>query len=104
VLISLARDEILSDQQRDVTALLYFGLDVFFHFEARVPELTQCTLSTAAGGKGCVSNSKTLVSSRQNTASPVYNDDISFLFLQYLISVSCAMESIGLISPHSDGQ
>ncbi len=49
---------------------LYFGLDVFCQFEARVPEFdavfnVQCTLYGGGGG-GCVSNSGTLASNMQN--------------------------------------
>jgi hypothetical protein len=39
------------------------------------------------GGRGGVSNSGTLASNRQNTTSPKYNDDISFLISHYLIFV-----------------
>jgi hypothetical protein len=71
----------------------YFGLDVFCPFEARVPEYyavvsVQCTLYSPQllGGRGCVSNPGTLASNWQNTASPKYNDDISLLISQDLIS------------------
>ncbi len=71
---------------------LYFGLDVFCQFEARVLELytvfsLKCTLYSPQllGVRGCVSNSVTQASNRQNTASPKYNDDISLLISQYLI-------------------
>ncbi len=37
-------------------------------------------------GGGCISNSGTLASNRQNAASPKYNDDISLLISQYLIT------------------
>jgi hypothetical protein len=62
---------------------LYSGQDVFCQFEARVPEFkavfsVQCILYRGGEGGGCVSNSGTLASNRQNTASPKYNDDISF--------------------------
>jgi hypothetical protein len=67
---------------------------ILCQFEDRVPEFdtvlsVMCTLyvqSTAVGGMGCVSNSKTLDSNRQNTSSPKYYDDISLLISQYLIS------------------
>jgi hypothetical protein len=49
---------------------LYFGLDVFCQFEARIPEL----------------NEVFSVQTARNTASPKYNDDISLLISQYLIS------------------
>jgi hypothetical protein len=39
-----------------------------------------------------VSNSGTLASNRQNTASPNYNGDISLLISQYLISVCIGHE------------
>jgi hypothetical protein len=72
---------------------LYFGLDVFCQFEARVPEVdtvfsVQCTLFSPQlmGSRGCVSNSETQASNMQNTARPKYNDDISLLISQYLIS------------------
>ncbi len=47
----------------------------------------QCIVYTVQGGGGCLSNSGTLASNRQNTAFPSYNDDISLLILQYPISV-----------------
>jgi hypothetical protein len=71
---------------------LYFGLDVFRQFEAIVPELvvvsvySVCTLYRGEG-RDWMSNSGALASKRQNTASPKYNDDISLLISQYLISV-----------------
>ncbi len=51
----------------------------------------QCTLYSPQllGGRGCVSNSGTLASNRQNTASPKYNDDNFLLIEQYLISEYC---------------
>jgi hypothetical protein len=65
---------------------LYFWLDVFCPFEARVPDVgavfsVQCTVYTftAVGRRGCLSNSRTLALNRQNIASPKYNDDISLL-------------------------
>jgi hypothetical protein len=75
---------------------LYFGLDVFCPFEARVPEYyavvsVRCTLYSPQllGGRRCsVSNPGTPASNWQNTASPKYNDDISLLISQYLISDS----------------
>ncbi len=80
------RDEVLWDRKE--MSSLYFGLDIFCQFEARVPEYdavlsVQCTLYGGAGR--CVSNSVTLASNRQNTASRKYNDDISLLISQYLI-------------------
>jgi hypothetical protein len=72
---------------------LYFGLGVFCQFEAEVPEFdavfsVEFTLYSPqlSEGKGCFSNSGTLASNRQNTESPKYNDDISMLISQYLIS------------------
>jgi hypothetical protein len=73
---------------------LYFGLAVFCLFGTQVVEFfchaalppnscglysVHCTLSTA-------SNSGTLASNWQNASSPKYNDDISLLISQYLIS------------------
>jgi hypothetical protein len=54
---------------------MYFGLDVFCQFEARVPEfdtvfVVQCTLYI--GGEGL--HVRFWDSNRQNTASPKYND------------------------------
>jgi hypothetical protein len=90
------RDEIFLDQQTDGVEL-YFGLDVFRQFEARVPgKLTKCSVygysvptvqSIYRGKKGvCVSNSGTPASNRMNIESPKYNDDVSLLISQYLIS------------------
>ncbi len=75
---------------------------MFCQLEARVPEFdavcsvhctlysVQCTVytvhSTARERRDCVSNSKTLVSNRQNTANPKYKDDSSLLISEYLIS------------------
>jgi hypothetical protein len=42
--------------------------------------------SCQVAGVACVSNSGTLTSNRQNTASPKYNDDISLPISQYHIS------------------
>jgi hypothetical protein len=67
---------------------LYFGLDIVCHFEARVTEFDVCvqyTVYTARGG-GCLPNSGTLASNRQNTASPKYNDDTYLMISQFLIS------------------
>ncbi len=79
---------------------LYFGLAVFCLFESRlldIPPLPpnsckldsiHCTLDTA-------SNSGTLALSSENTSSPKYNDDISMLILQYLISgVYCTLPGL----------
>jgi hypothetical protein len=58
---------------------LYFGLDVFYQFKAGVPEFdevfsVQCTvLSTVVGGRGCVPNSGTLASNRQNIEQAPYD-------------------------------
>jgi hypothetical protein len=49
----------------------------------------QCILYTTVhsyGGWGCVSNSGTLALNRQRTAGPKYNNSISLLNSQYLIS------------------
>jgi hypothetical protein len=67
---------------------LYFGLVVFCQFES-VPKFdtqpppppVQCTLYSEHW-----SNSGTLVSNWQNTSNPKYNNDISLLISQYLIS------------------
>ncbi len=70
-------------------SLIYFWLDVFCQFKARGPEFdtVQRTVYTVAGeGRGCVSNSGTLASNTQNTASPKLNDDISMLISQYFSS------------------
>jgi hypothetical protein len=77
---------------------LYFGLDVFCQFEARVTEFdavfsvsaytVRCILYSQQlqyGGGGAVSNSGTPASKRPNTASPNYNDNISLLIWQHLI-------------------
>ncbi len=47
-----------------------------------------CTLNSPQllRGRGYASNSWTLTSNRQNTANSIYNDDISLLISQYLIS------------------
>jgi hypothetical protein len=73
---------------------LYFGLDVFCLFKAGFPEFdlvfsVQCIMYSPQllGSRGCLSNSGTLASYRQNTASSKYNADISLLISQYLISV-----------------
>jgi hypothetical protein len=74
---------------------LYFGLSVSCQFDTKVPEFDEvfsvhCTVYTArGGGGGCVAKSGPLVSNKQKTASPKYNDDIdiSLLISQYLISV-----------------
>ncbi len=73
--------------------MLYFGLDIFCYFEAKVPEFAavcsvQCTLyiPQLLGGRLCVTNSWTPASYRQNTASPKYNEDISLLISQYFLS------------------
>jgi hypothetical protein len=61
---------------------VYFGLDVLRHFEVGVLlKIDTAHTSTAAGRRGCVR-----ASNRQNTVSPKYNDDISLLNSQYLIS------------------
>jgi hypothetical protein len=73
---------------------LYFGLDVhvFCQFKARVlafdnvQYIVYIVQSAAVAGMSCESNSETLASNKQNTASPQYNDDISLLISQYLIS------------------
>jgi hypothetical protein len=76
----------------------YFGLDESCHFEARV-ESDKCSVYTVhctlfRGGRDYVTNSGTLASTnRQNTACPKYNDDISLLILQYLLS--------GMTIPHT---
>jgi hypothetical protein len=76
---------------------LYFGLDLFCQFAARVPEFdvvfsVECTRTVyspqLAGDRGCVSNSGNLASNRQKISSPKYNDDISLLISQYLISAT----------------
>jgi hypothetical protein len=59
------------------------------YFALESQNLTQCSVYSVhcTGGEGdCVSNSGTLALNRQNTASPKYNDDISLLISQYLIS------------------
>jgi hypothetical protein len=73
---------------------LYFGLDVFSQSEASVPEFetvcsVECTLYSPQllGGRGCLLNSGTLASNRQNRASPKYNDDIALLISQYFMFV-----------------
>ncbi len=62
--------------------------------------VTQCSVYSAhctvhscwgGGGRGCVSNSGTLASNGQNTTRPKYNDDISLLISQYLISVQAPL-------------
>jgi hypothetical protein len=93
-------------------SLLYFGLDAFCQFEARVPIFdavfsvqctvysvqctvysvqctvysVQCTVHSCQGQRGCVSSSGTLASKRQNTESPKYKDNNCLLISQYLIS------------------
>jgi hypothetical protein len=49
--------------------------------------------SIAIGGQGCVSISGTSAKNRQDTASPEYNDDISSLVSQYLMSSFSFQES-----------
>ncbi len=96
---------------------MHFGLDVFCRFEVGVPEFdavlsVQCILyrSTAVRGRGCMSNSRTLASNRQNTARPKYNDDISLLISQYLISAlsvrraACCKFSSHLVNHHADSE
>jgi hypothetical protein len=70
-------------------------LNVSRQFGAGVPEFdavfsVQCTLYSPQllGGRGCVSNSRTLASNRLNTAGSKYADDIYLLISQYLISAS----------------
>jgi hypothetical protein len=67
---------------------LYFGFNVFCQSEVGVPEFDAVFSILYSpqllGGKGYVSNSGTLASNRQNTASPKYNDDISLLISQHL--------------------
>jgi hypothetical protein len=62
-------------------SLLYFGLDVFCQFEARIPEFdgefSVQYSDTLYRGEGCVSNCGTPASNRHNAASPKYNDDSS---------------------------
>ncbi len=57
---------------------LYFGIDLFYQFEAS-PRNDAVYTSTAAGGRGCVSNSGNPASNTQKRASPKYDDDISLL-------------------------
>jgi hypothetical protein len=67
---------------------LYFGLDVFCEskpvseFDAVFGE--QCTLYSPQ--LGLLVKIWALAPNKQNTASPKYNDDISLLISQYLIS------------------
>jgi hypothetical protein len=50
-LTATASDEILLDQQRDVIVVHILGLTYSASLKLhRVPEMTQCTLSTGAGG------------------------------------------------------
>jgi hypothetical protein len=85
------RDEVYCEISKEMSSL-YFALDVLCQFEAtcRVESqnLTLCSVYNAnctGGGKVCGSNSGTLDSNRQKTASPKYNDDISLLISHYLI-------------------
>ncbi len=74
---------------------LYFGLDVQYTANSKLefdPVFNvQCTLYSPqlAGGQGYVSNSGTLASNTQNTASPKYNNDISLLISQTSSMVKC---------------
>jgi hypothetical protein len=65
------RDGVFLDQQRDVV-VVFWGRSVY--------------TVRGGGGAGYVSNSGTVASKRQNTASSKFNDDISLLISQYLIS------------------
>jgi hypothetical protein len=68
---------------------LFFGLDVFCQFEGRSQNLTQFSVYSVhniKGGRGSMSNSGTVASNRQNTASTKYNYDLSLLISPYLIS------------------
>jgi hypothetical protein len=71
----------LLDQHREVVVV--FGLDEFCLLEAKPPEFFAAYTSTSAMqniGRGSVSLfEKAVVSSRQNVASPKYNDDITLL-------------------------
>jgi hypothetical protein len=87
-----SRDKVLSDQPR--MSSLYFELDVFCQFEARVLEFdevfsVQCTYivqSTAVAELGVLVQFWTLALNTQITASPKYNNDIYLLISQYFIS------------------
>jgi hypothetical protein len=50
---------------------VYFGLNIFCQFEARVPEFDAVfsVHCTGGGGMGCMSNYETLASNRQNMYS-----------------------------------
>ncbi len=72
---------------------LYFGLAVFFLFEARIPEFgtqplppNSCGLNSVQRTLNSASNYGTIASNWQNTSSSNYNDDISLLIAQYHIS------------------
>jgi hypothetical protein len=67
---------------------LYFGLDVFYQFEARVPEFDYCSVFSVhctGGGVACQILGLWPQIGRI-TASPKYNEDISLLISQCLIS------------------
>jgi hypothetical protein len=51
------------------------------------PRIDAVYTATDAGVRGFVSNTGTPVSNKQNKARPKYNDYISLLISQYLISV-----------------
>ncbi len=75
---------------------LYFALDIFFQFEAKVPEYdamytvhcTLCTVHSCWRGQGLLVNSVTFWDSslRKNAASGKSNDGIALQISQCLIS------------------
>ncbi len=93
-IISGDKDEEISSTKR------WGGFDVFYQFKAKVPEfdatfsvqctLYLCTIRGRGGGRGCVPYSRILASNRPHTVSPKYNDIISLLKSQYLISARMA--------------
>ncbi len=67
---------------------LYLGLNNSVSSQLKSQNFMQCsaysvhcTVHSCWGYRGCVLNSVTQASNRQNTASPKYNDDISFVDL-----------------------
>ncbi len=83
----------------EISKEMSFFLDVFC--QSKLESQNGCRAHflqlPGEGGGGCMSNSRTLASIRQNTACPKYNDDISLLISQYFfISVWSSRHELGI--------